>query len=534
VRITLFSISFYFLFGTFSLLAQNANKPNRLNGTVSYLTSENVYLRFSSTEKLVLNDTIYVVNGKQLYPCLILQQKSSVSCVAQIINGCNVKTGDAVAYFYADEKPVEEADTATIDSVAPVPVVPAVKPTQATKKQEPINGRVSLANYTTLGNGDVNSRTVARLSLNADNIGGSNFSVRTYAHYRQNNISRESENTVDRRLNVYELAVNYAIDETFSISAGRIISRKMPSVGAMDGLMLDKSWNTVYVGAIAGMRPDPFSYKVNFNLFQIGAFAGLYHTKSKSSFTNIGFMNQSNTGLTDRRYLFLQHSSSIGSKLNLFASSEVDLYKTDSLGAAQSGGQLTSVFLSANFRATKRITLSASFDSRRNLILYQSFADQLNSLLAYNPVRNGIRFGFDVRASTNIRTGIYVAMRTQNNQQNEYYMGNFYFNVSNFPWIGGTLNNNLSYNTNSTFNYASLNVRYNRYLFKEAFSFSPYYRLLRHTYATITNYVAYQQYFGLDMQYYITRNLSLGVMYEYSLQKDQPFNRFNVNLIQRF
>lgn len=526
-----FKLAFFFFIGTMSIAAQTSEKTNRLDGTVSYMTSENVYLRFTSTDKLVLNDTIFVVNGKQLYPCLVLQQKSSVSCVAQIINGCTVKTGDAVAYFYADIEPVEVVDTPAIDSVAPVPVV---LPIQQAAKPDPINGRVSLANYTTLGNSDVNSRTMARLSLNADKIGGSNFSFRSYMNYRQNNVTNEGVNTTVRRLNVYQLAVNYDVNETFRITTGRFIGRKMPSVGAMDGAMLDKSWNKVYVGAIAGMRPDPFSYKVNFNLFQIGAFAGLYHTKSKSSFTNLGFMNQSNTGITDRRYLFLQHSSTIGRKLSLFASSEIDLYKTDSLGVVQSGGQLTSVFLSANFRATKKITLSASFDTRKNLILYQSYADQLNTLLAYNPVRNGIRFGFDVRASTNIRTGIYVVMRTQNNQQNEYYMGNYYFNVSNFPWIGGTLNNSISYNTNSTFNYAALSIRYNRYFLKDAFSFSPYYRFIRHTYANIENYTAHQQYVGLDMQYYIARNLSLGVMYEYSIQKVQQFNRFNLNLIQRF
>jgi hypothetical protein len=532
MRLTLVLLLFYLLAGTFSLFAQTTAKPNRLDGTVSYLTSENVYLRFASTEKLTINDTIFLVDGKQMYPCLVLQQKSSVSCVAQIINGCNIKNGAAVAYFYADEVAVADT-TEPKDSIAPVAVLPQPIPT-VTTKTDPLKGRVSLANYTTLSNGDANSRTVARLSLNADNIGGSNFSFRSYAHYRQNNLNREAGNTIDRRLNVYEMAVDYDLDNTLRITAGRFISRKMPSVGAIDGVMLDKSWNRVYIGALAGTRPDPFSYKLNFNLFQIGAFAGLYHTKSKSSFTNLGFINQSNTGLTDRRYMFLQHSSTIGRKLTLFASSELDLFKTDTAGAQQSGASLTSFYASANFRATKKITLSASFDSRKNLILYQSFAEQLDQLLAYNPVRNGLRFGFDVRATANIRTGIYLHMRTQSNQQNEFYMGNVYFNVSNFPGIGGTLSNSLSYNTNATFNYAALNIRYNRYFFKDAFSFAPYYRLLRHTYENISDYVAYQQYFGVDVLYYLTKQLSLGVMYDYSKQPNQQFHRFHLNLIQRF
>ncbi len=412
------------------LSAQNIDKPNRLDGTVSFVTSENVYLKFTSTEKLMLNDTIYLVKGTRFLPCLVLVQKSSVSSMAQIIGGCEVKKGDAVAYFYADAPPVEEVAPVVTDTTTVVAVVPPKKNTPQQKTADPVIGSVSLANYTTLGQNEANSRTMARLALAAKNISGSNFSVRTYAHYRQNNVSRESGTTVDRRLNVFELAVDYDLDSSFRITAGRFISRKMPSVGAMDGVMLDKNWNRFYAGGMAGMRPDPFSYKLNVSLLQLGAFAGVYHTKSKSSFTNLGFMNQNNAGATDRRYLFLQHSSTLGKKLNLFASSELDLYKTDTLGQAQNGAKLTSLFISANYRVSSKVSLSASYDVRKNVILYQSYADVLPQMLAYDPTRSGFRFNLAINASKNIRTGANVALRTQSDQTNHYYMGTVFFNVS--------------------------------------------------------------------------------------------------------
>ncbi len=94
--------------------AQTNNKPNKLDGEVSFATSENIYLRFKTTEPLVSGDTVYLVNGSQLKPCLIIQQKSSVSVIATTLEGCSVKKGDKVAYFYADKKQQEP-------EVAPVP-----------------------------------------------------------------------------------------------------------------------------------------------------------------------------------------------------------------------------------------------------------------------------------------------------------------------------------------------------------------------------------------------------------------------------
>ena len=346
----------------FLSIAQNAEKPNRLEGEVSYATSENIYLRFATTEPLVLGDTVYISKGNQFRPCLVIQQKSSVSSIATVIGGCTIKKGDKVVYFYANTDPEEPVivtpvavPTDTIKNITD-----SIPPTTKAEKKKTVYGRVSLANYTTLNGQDVNNRAMARLSLNADDISGSGLSFRTYMNYRQSAVSRGETTWDEGRFNVFELALSQELGKDFSITAGRFINRKMASLGAIDGVTVDKSWDKFYLGVIGGFRPDPVTYGFNTNLFQLGGYVGLYHNFGKSAFTNIGFIDQSNGGATDRRYLFLQHQSQLAKKVYLFASSELDLYNQSDTAGTLSGPRLTSLYFSVNYQATSKLSLSAS------------------------------------------------------------------------------------------------------------------------------------------------------------------------------
>lgn len=375
---SIFSVVFLVFFGLLAVSESEGavfSAKDSISGSVSFITSENVYLKFETTKQLVPLDTIYAGSVENLVPCLILIQKSSVSVIAKNIGNCNLKVGDKVWYFFEPEalaaaKESPKTDVKTVPEV--IPIVAESVPTE--KPGNDINGMVSLNNYSVIDQQDFNSRSIARLSLWADKINGSKFSFRTYSRYLQNSNQNESVQSNTNKFFLYEFAVDYDFDSTLSLTVGRFINPKMMSVGAIDGLKLQKSWRSVFAGAIVGSRPDPYSYSLNTNLIQYGAYAGLYHTKSHSSFTNLGFINQTNSGLTDRRYLYLQHQSSLGSKVNLFGSSELDLYSKDSLGNSQNETRLTNLFFSINYRPIRNLTLMASYDVRKNLILYESFS----------------------------------------------------------------------------------------------------------------------------------------------------------------
>lgn len=43
-----------------------------------------------------------------------------------------------------------------------------------------------------------------------------------------------------------------------------------------------------------------------------------------------------------------------------------------------------------------------------------------------------------------------------------------------------------------------------------------------------------QIYTGLDLHYSITKKLSIGTLFEFSKREQSVYNRFNINIIQRF
>ena len=540
----IFTVFWIVLFAASQAQAQTPNKSNRLEGEVSYATSDNIYLRFKTTTPLVLGDTVYISDGNRFSPCLIIQQKSSVSCIATLISGCKIKAGDKVVYFYGDESetpppvvivPVVAPDPVTpVDSATPVVVKDSVPPPNKSRNSKPFYGRVSLANYATFNGTDINNRAMARLNFNADDIAGTGLSFRTYMNYRQSAVSR-GETTWDQgRFNVYELALSQELSKSFSITAGRFINRKMASIGAIDGVAIDKSWDRIYAGIIGGFRPDPATYGLNTDLFQLGAYAGLFHNAQKSAYTNIGFINQNNGGATDRRYLFLQHQSTIAKKVYLFASSELDLYtETDTSGTLASSPRLTSLYFSVTYRPTSKLSLSGSYDIRQNVILYQSYQDNLENLLAYDPTRTGLRFGAVYNVTQRVRTGVNLSFRMQNDQRNDFYGVMLYTSISQLPGHG-SLYLALSLNQNTAFRYQSAYLRYMLLLAKNKVSVTPYYRFVLHEYTQVDVNPAMQHYAGLDCSFRLTSLLSLGALYEYNLQQSWSYHRLNINLIQRF
>jgi hypothetical protein len=525
------------MFPSTELIAQE----EALYGTVSFITSQNVYLRFDNTDLLQLNDTIYQEVGGKNQPCLVLQQKSSVSCIADPISDCQFKKGDKVVYFYTPsvkkdnkEEELEQASEFVQDSTAGnTKNLQADAPPKKVLTDH-IDGRISLANNTTSGNGDMNSRTAGRLSLDAENIGGSRFSFYSYSRFRYNKIERNGLQSNDSRMSIYELALQYDADSSLYVSIGRQINNRMLSVGAMDGLNAEKRFRNSYVGAVVGSRTDPRNYGINTDLFQYGAYVGLYHDEKKLSSTSFGVIDQRNAGATDRRYVYAQHRNRIGKKINLFATAEMDIYKTDIIGNGESGLRPTSFYVMANYRVSRKLRITASYDMRRNRILYASYSESLDRLIANDPYRNGYRLRVNYNLTRSIFTGAGFSQRTQSDNHNTFTSINVFLSFARIPIIGGRWSNVFTTNQNAYYTYNSISTRYTRDFFKGKLSVSPNARLVTYNYSNFDGDTFSQAYLSLDLDYDIAKNLSIGADYEYSHRGDFIYHRFNTNFIKRF
>ena len=507
----LLGVSALILFTSFSsVLAQTSS----LTGEVSFVTSQNVYIRFQSTEKMMKGDTIFLLVDDFQVPCLRLVEKSSISCVAERIGTCGPEKGDAVIYRYFAT--IEEESGATneahdedvLDDFSTVPKDDNDEITQE------IDGRISISNYTTTGYGDVNMSNVARLSLNIDNIAGSKFSLGSYSNFRKD---------ATGSLSVHQAFLSYELDSSITINLGRSISNRMSSLGATDGLHIEKRFKRAYVGVIAGSNPDPYSYAVNTDMLQYGVSLGYFHNDLQSSATSLGFANRNNLGFTDRRFAFLQHSSRISEDLNIYASAELDLYDA---------ARLRLLYMSANYRVSSKLRVSASINLRKNLILYESFNENLESLVSNDPLKSSIRLSVNYKISRRLYTGARFSLRRQADGNNSFSNFNGYLNVSDV--LGGRLSNNFSINRNEYFIYYSASTRFTRRFFNSKLSVSPNARALIYTYINLDIDPINNIYLGVDSDYSVKDGLTLSALYDFSSRNGILFHRFTVKIIQRF
>jgi len=382
------------------------------------------------------------------------------------------------------------------------------------KRSQDVSGRFSVSNNTTFGYGDSYSKRVARLALDVMNIAGTKLSFQSYSNYR---------NLDNNCLNIHEAILTYDLDSTTTISLGRDINNRMYSLGATDGLHAEKRFKRSFVGIVLGSRPDPYTYTVNTNLFQYGINAGIFHNDAHSSSTSIGFINQTNRGVTDRRYAFLQHNSRLGKDLTIYSSAEIDLYNS---------AHLRLLYSSANYRVNDKLRLSASLNLRKNLILYESFNQDLVELMANDPLKSSIRFRANYRISNRVYSGASFSVRRQEDGNNSFTNFGGYLNFSEL--LGGRLSNSFSVNRNDYFQYYSISSRYSRQLLNSKLEISPNVRFLLYSYHNFDINPLKQLYIGVDSDYSVKEDLYVSALYDFSTRSGVPFHRFTVRILQRF
>lgn len=503
-------------------------------GKVTFITSNNVYVKFDNTEIITVGDTLKFVN--QISPCLLVKSKSSKSLVCSTINDCTVNKGDEVYFLYNLDKKNVKVPL----SVAPVPLITEIdsaEPEKTVAKDiSRVNGRISVASSSSLSElrGDRHS-LMSTLSFEASHIKNTGFSFESYLNYRQNFISEDIDYAMETKFfNVYDLNLRYDFDTTFTLVLGRKINPRISSVGAIDGLQIEKSVGKNYLGAIAGFRPDIFDYSFNSDLFEYGAYIGRA-SKNKNFYaeTTLGFLEQQNNGETDRRYVYLQHSSTVFSKLNLFSSLELDLNNklNDSTDIPL---RLTNLYASARYRFNKNLDLSVSYDSRRRILYYETFQSEIEKLLDEDLARQGLRMNINVRPMNNLQTGFSYSKRFQSDDQNKSDNLYGYISLTKIPLVGGNLSVNYNMNTSNYLKSNILSIRHSRILVRDKLDAEFYYRLANFDYFNSTIPVLKQSYYGTSLSYKINRELLFGIFGEYASSTQEDGFRINTRIVKRF
>ncbi len=509
------------------------DKDQLIKGKVTFITSNNVYVKFSNTETINVGDTLQFAGNKS--PCLVVVNKSSSSCVCAKISNSDIKKDDEVSFKYSPKKSEKNERSSDEQNLPNKEIIESENlKADNSKYKEYISGKISLSTYSTLSDTrDDRHRVMPSFSLNAEHIGNSRFSFETYLNYRQNILVGDSVVSQNlENLKVYDLALRFDVDSSMSIAFGRKINDKISSVGAIDGLQAEKYVGNNYFGLIAGFRPDIFNYGFNSNLYEYGVYYGrMTDMENFRSQTTIGVIEQRNRSEIDRRYTCLQHTSTVLKKIYVYSSVELDLYNKVN-GVTSNDLRLTNLYISARYRFNRKLDLTLSYDSRKRVLYYETFQTEIEQLIA-EEARQGLRARINYKPIRHLIGGFSYGRKFQLNNNNN--SDNFYAYVSwsKIPFMEGGLS--VSYNRNTS-NYLGSNmfsVRHSRTLIDNKLYADFYYRYVEYNYLNNDGNQG-QNYYGANLSYNFTRKLMLSVSGELSNFNKENNYRIYTKIIKRF
>jgi hypothetical protein len=514
-------------------------EKNIRKGKISFVSSQNIYVQFPSTENIRQGDTLFIRRDNNLIPVLIVDQMSSISCICKVIGQPSLKVSDEIVASISETKKVPQTET-PVAADATVATLESKQATQAgskpvAKNEQLVQGRLSLASYSNLSNisGIGNTRFRYTLQLNVGNTKKSKLSAESYIQYTHNtNSFPQSTNSIFDNLKIYNLAVKYRSENGLNIAVGRSMNTKVSNLGAIDGLQMEINPSNFFVGAMAGYRPDYMDYSFNSNLFEYGAYFGhKYHSDIGNVQSTLAFFQQNNQGKTDRRFAYFQHDNSLIKDLNLFISGEVDLYKIEN-GIPMNTLSLTSLYISLRYRINRQLSLFGSYDERKNIIYYQTFKNRGDSIFDAATLQ-GMQLRVNYRPGNIIFVGLSGGYQFRTKDLKSTENASAFITFNKVPLINGiaTLTTNLlrtGYLDGKIFG-----IRLNKDLVSGKINTGLGYQYVDYNFSTsntgLTEHIA-----NLDFSWLINRKLSFSVYCEKTFEKPVSNTRIYANLIKRF
>lgn len=519
------------------LLETLATGQQILEGRISYITTQHIYVRFSSTMGLNDGDTLFLKENQEV-PALVILNHSSTSCVCKPLLDSNFRMSDPVigrlkGIKPADPAPEIEVSTAE-DENDSVPETGLAEPGVKERKQD-VHGRLSLSSYTYLKNPESDGRQRLRytLSLDARNIGGSGLRLETYVNFSHvlDQWEEISENLFNG-LKIYKLSASYAFRNSLLLTAGRKINPKLSSVGAIDGLQIEKGFGALSAGIVAGSRPDYQDYSFNTGLFQYGAYLAHEFKGSGGNMQNtLAYVEQMNRGATDRRFIYFQHHNDLVSRLWFFGSVEVDLYQK--VGEKkETVFNLYNTYMNVRYRVINPLTLSLSYSARNNLIYYESHKDFLDRLLD-EKVLQGWRFRVSYRPIPYLYLGAHAAYRYRKDDPMPTRNAHGYATYSLIPGIGVSVTARFTWMQSAYLDGMIYGAGIGREFLSGKLHAELNYHYIDHNYGSTEMTIA--QHVGeAGLTWAVLHKLYLSAHFEGTFEESLAYKRIFISLSQRF
>ncbi len=535
----------------FGLILKGQTPVEPIEGSVSYISSQSIYVKFGSTENIAVGDTLFFLQDGSLIPALKVMNLSSISCVCNPIANHTFTVSDKI--FAKPSTKVAQPAIETIEKpvpvIAPVPVptsiaksdsIPSEKAAQKVLKQE-ISGRASVSAYSNFSNtpSDNSLRMRYTLSVNAKNLGNSKLSAETYISFvHKKGEWSEITSNIFNGLKIYSLALKYDFNDKTSLWLGRKINPKISNVGAIDGVQFDKKYKTISFGVIAGTRPNYTDYSFDAKLLQFGGYLSHdYNTKNGNMQSSVAVIEQENNGKTDRRFTYFQHSNALVKNLYLFGSVEFDLYKKvmnqDSSFSQNNSPRLSNLYISARYKIIKQLSISASYSARQNVVYYETFATNIIERLLETTTLHGYSAQINIRPTKNISVGLKAGYRDRKEDpapSTNYYA---YLTFNRVPFINASATLSATILETGYLSGGIYSAGITRDIIPGKLSGGLSFKYVDYKFTTSETKLV-QNMGEIDLTWKVYKKLYCSVNYEGTFEKDANYNRVYFNLTQRF
>ncbi|MEZ4987691.1 MAG: hypothetical protein R2795_22125 [Saprospiraceae bacterium] len=251
----LFTISILCFAGL--LLAQQGTL---LEGVVSYVSSQNVYVKFASTSGIETGDTLWQNQAGILSPCLLVKDKSSTSCVCSSLIATPIEKGEKFIAYLSSQPvapssqsipptPASVAFQDTLPSTGAIIVTPETE-SAPDERKEKISGRISAASYSNLYEGRQTHRMRYAFILRGEHISRSKISIDNYITFRHTAGEwNEVQANVFDALKIYNLSVRYDLSSQATLTMGRKINPRISNMGAVD-VQYEQQLGKIMVGLL--------------------------------------------------------------------------------------------------------------------------------------------------------------------------------------------------------------------------------------------------------------------------------------------
>ena len=538
LKFSFIRLSIFAMICSMTLFAQQDTYRAAVEGAISFISSQNCYVKFESTEGFAVGDTLYSIQKADTIGVIVLKFISTHSVAGEQVDSKKyvLTVGQKLTAFpiiAVSEKP------ATIAAKPKSALLSANEAATKSKVVDPdafkITGRLSEQLASDFSKETEFEVQQFRTSLNftIDNLFIPKLGFTNYLmySYREDDWAQVKNSPFDY-LRVYDLAFSYKFDSTSVLWVGRHLNYRTANAGTIDGLQFETSYKSYVGGLIIGSRPSFSDFGFDANYFQYGGYIGrIDHYPDYHDMENtIAFFNQTFKMNTDRRFMYLQHTNNIIASTNVFVSSEIELFKRVH-EVSETTFSLSSIYASIRYAPIRELSFNLTYDARKNVIYYETFKSFIDNLLE-NELRQGVRMNVYVRPTTSITIGLNSGYRHQksDNKPAKDYGTSFYY--SNLPWLTTDLNLYGTYLTGSYLEGYSGSAEMNKIIAAKLYV-SAGFRTNNYTYINSSFKYVQNSIFSY-ISYSLSRLLTIAVNYEGLFESSGNTNRVFIDVTTRF